>query len=225
MTSENGLEKIVLEPSTAASACVIWLHGLGADGNDFVPIVPILKLPENHGVRFIFPHAPVRPITLNGGMEMRGWYDIVAPNLKRDVDESGIKSSAAAIRQLIDAETASGIHPKNIIVAGFSQGGAIALHVGLRYEQSLAGIMALSTYLPFPNRLSDELHPANNHTPVFVGHGSADSMVPEQLGASIVSTLNENGIPTVYHTYPMEHAVSAEEIDDIAKWLLERLAL
>jgi phospholipase/carboxylesterase len=202
---------------------VIWLHGLGADGHDFEPVVPYLGLPTGMAVRFIFPHATPRPITINGGMVMRAWYDIVQISLARDQDEAGIMRSAEQVRALIAHEIARGIAASNIVLAGFSQGGALALHVGLRYEQRLAGIMALSAYLLFPGRLADERSPVNAQTPVFVGHGTMDPMVPLTLGEATAAALGEGDWPVEWHTYPVPHSVSQPEIEDVGRWLTARL--
>ncbi|MGR8948246.1 MAG: alpha/beta hydrolase [Gammaproteobacteria bacterium] len=216
------LESIILEPTKQADAVVIWLHGLGADGNDFVPIVPELKLPADHGIKFIFPHAPVRPITINGGMEMPGWYDIVDPQLRRDIDIEGIKESALAVRALVDAEIANGINSERIVLAGFSQGGAITYYLGLRYPNQLAGLIALSTYIPALDTLPAEMN-THKDVPIFIGHGSHDPLVPESLGADAQAALIKLGRPTTYRTYPMEHSVCLEEIEDIAAFLKQRL--
>ena len=218
------LQRIILEPPTAADASVIWLHGLGADGHDFEPIVPELQLPENHGVRFIFPHAPIRPITINGGMEMRAWYDIGAKGLERQVDETGIRDSAAAVAELVDQEIENGIASHRIVLAGFSQGGVIALHLGLRYSHRLAGILALSTYLSLPETLDLEAVQVQRKLPIFIGHGTQDPMVPESHGSRSAQTLERAGYLVEYKTYPMQHSVSAAEIHDVSGWIKLRLA-
>jgi phospholipase/carboxylesterase len=220
---ETVLQLITLEPQGPPNASVIWLHGLGADGHDFEPIVAELGLTEGHGIRFVFPHAPVRPITINGGMEMRAWYDISDQGLERGVDESGIRGSAEMVAALIESEVAAGIDSTRIVLAGFSQGGAIALHLGLRYHQRLAGILALSTYLPLAPSLSHEAADAQDKLPIFVGHGSHDPLVPEDFGRRSADMLEEAGYLVEYHTYPMEHAVCAEEIRDISNWMQKRL--
>lgn len=214
----SALQSVVLQPEQQPDAVIIWLHGLGADGNDFVPIVPELKLPESHRIKFIFPHAPIRPITINGGMEMRGWYDIADPQLRRDTDIAGIQASAEAIRTLIETEIAAGIASDRIVLAGFSQGGAIAYYLGLRFPQRLAGIIALSTYIPAGDSLELE---GNEHSdmPVFIGHGTHDPLVQESLGAAANARLSELGRNVSYQTYPMEHAVCLEEIRDIGAFL------
>jgi phospholipase/carboxylesterase len=213
---------IILEPTEQANAVVVWLHGLGADGNDFVPIVPELGLPSDHRIKFIFPNAPIRPITINGGMEMPGWYDIADSQLRKDIDIAGIKESAAAIEHIIDEEVQSGISSDRIILAGFSQGGAIAYYLGLRIKAKLAGIVALSTYIPAPESLENEGN-GHNEVPIFIGHGSHDPLVAESLGASAENTLSTLGRTVTYRTYQMDHSVCLEEIKDIADFLRARL--
>lgn len=214
-----------VEVNTAVDAeySVIWLHGLGADGHDFEPVVPYLDLPADLAVRFVFPHAMRRPITINGGMVMRAWYDIVEISTSRGQDEAGIAHSAEQVRALIEHEMERGVPASRIILAGFSQGGAMALHVGLRYEQKLAGIMALSAYLLFPERLLQERSEANVTTPVFVGHGTMDPMVPFAMGQATVTALQNEGWPVEWHSYPIPHSVSPPEIADIGHWLKARL--
>lgn len=210
-----------LEVTTAEKPIysVIWLHGLGADGHDFEPIVPYLGLPSATAVRFIFPHALMRPVTVNGGAVMRAWYDIIELSASRGQDEAGINHSAEKVRALIEFEISRGIPASKIILAGFSQGGAMALHVGLRYPQKLAGIMALSAYLLFPERLQDEFSEANSQTPVFVGHGTQDPVVPFTLGQAVHSTLQAGKWPVEWHSYPIPHSVSQPEIVDVGSWL------
>ncbi len=198
---------------------VIWLHGLGADGHDFEPIVPYLGLPPGSGVRFLFPHALMRPITVNGGAVMRAWYDIIEISTSKGQDEAGINHSAGKVRALIDLEIQRGIPASKIVLAGFSQGGAMALHVGLRYPQKLAGIMVLSGYLLFPDRLQEEYSEANSVTPVFIGHGTQDPVVPFVLGQTAQSVLTTGEWPVEWHSYPIPHSVSPEEIADIGRWL------
>lgn len=212
----------ILEPSNTADAVVIWLHGLGADGNDFVPVVPELGLPADHRIKFIFPHAPSRPITINGGMEMPGWYDIASAELRRDIDIDGIKTSAQSIQAIIESEIASGISSERIILAGFSQGGAIAYYLGLRFGEKLAGIIALSTYVPAIESLEKEKN-SHNDVPVFIGHGSHDPLVSPTLGETAEKTLSDLGLTVTYRTYPMDHSVCLEEIKDIGNFLKNRL--
>ena len=211
-----------LEVTTAANPeySVVWMHGLGADGHDFQPIVPYLGLPEDASVRFIFPHALMRPITINGGAVMRAWYDIIEISTSKGQDEAGVRHSAGKVRALIDHEIERGIPASRIILAGFSQGGAMALHVGLRYPQKLAGIMVLSAYLMFPERLQSEYSEANATTPVFVGHGTQDPVIPVALGQAALSVLQAGQWPVEWHSYPIPHSVSQAEIADIGRWLL-----
>ncbi|HUH31990.1 MAG TPA: dienelactone hydrolase family protein [Rhodanobacter sp.] len=214
-----------VEHETAANPrhSVIWLHGLGADGNDFAPIVPQLVDPAWPALRFVFPHAPVRPVTINGGMPMRAWYDIAAADLVARQDEAGIRASTAEVAALIAREHARGVPSEHIVLAGFSQGGAIALAAGLRHAQPLAGIVALSTYVPMHSTLAAERHPANAATAIFWGHGSADPVVPMPRGAESRDLLLALGYTVDWHSYPMAHAVCAEEIADLRAWLDLRL--
>jgi phospholipase/carboxylesterase len=224
MLTNTPLQLVTIEPPGPVNASVIWLHGLGADGHDFEPIIPELGLPQNHGVRFIFPHAPIRPITINGGMEMRAWYDIADQGLDRKTDEAGIRESAAAVAMLLDKEVSSGIDSTRVVIAGFSQGGAIALHLGIRYANRLAGILALSTYLPLGETLASESAAIQRNLSIFIGHGSQDPMVPESLGSRSAQTLSEAGYQVEYKTYAMQHSVSSEEIRDVSIWLQARFA-
>jgi len=222
--SESGKQLDYLEVSTAdqPECSVIWLHGLGADGHDFEPIVPYLGLSPATSVRFIFPHALMRPVTVNGGAVMRAWYDIIEISTSKGQDEAGIKHSASKINALIDHEIKRGIPASKIILAGFSQGGAMALHVGFRYPQRLAGIMALSAYLLFPERLENENVEANSETPVFLAHGTQDPVVPFFLGQAVQSELAAGQWPVEWHSYPIPHSVSPEEIADIGLWMQGR---
>ena len=214
-----------VEHETAANPrhSVIWLHGLGADGNDFAPIVPQLVDPAWPALRFVFPHAAVRPVTINGGMPMRAWYDIAAADLVMRQDEAGIRASVAEVEALIAREHERGVSSEHILLAGFSQGGAIALAAGLRHAQTLAGIIALSTYVPMLSTLAAERHAANAATPIFWGHGSADPVVPMPRGSESRDLLLALGYTVDWHTYPMAHAVCAEEIADLRSWLGRRL--
>lgn len=216
-------DRIETETGANPTHTVIWLHGLGADGNDFVPVVPALGLPSTLSVRFVFPHAPTRPITVNGGMVMRGWYDILGLDIDRSTDAEGIKASATAVAALIDHETERGIDSANIVLAGFSQGGAIALYQGLRHATPLAGILALSTYLPMPDRIADEKHSANASVPVYMAHGTADPVVPLALAEQSVEAMKAAGCNVEWSTWPIPHAVSPEEIADIGRWLTQVL--
>jgi phospholipase/carboxylesterase len=204
-------------------ACVIWLHGLGADGHDFESIVPMLNLPDDTPVRFIFPHAPVRPITVNGGMVMRGWYDIRSIGINENEDSAGIRQSAAMLKNLIDAQVAQGMPASSIVVAGFSQGGAIALFQGLRHPVRLAGILALSSYLPMPNALDAEISNQVSGMPVFMGHGEQDLIVPMWLGEETRRVIRAHQLDVQWNSYPMAHSVCQEEISDIGSWLVTSL--
>lgn len=213
------LEYLEVNTADEPEYSVIWMHGLGADGHDFEPIVPYLGLSPGTAVRFIFPHALMRPITINGGAVMRAWYDIIEISVNKGQDEVGIRHSADKVRALIDHEIARGIPASKIVLAGFSQGGAMALHVGLRYPEKLAGIMVLSAYLMFPERLQAELSEANSATPVFVAHGSQDPVIPIALGQAVQSVLQAGKWPVEWHSYPIPHSVSQQEIADIGRWL------
>ncbi len=222
--SEEMLDCVQVGAGDDARASVIWLHGLGADGHDFEPIVPELRLPAELGVRFIFPHAPVRPVTLNAGMAMRAWYDIIALGGNAQQDEDGIRQSARQVEALIQREYERGVPANRIVLAGFSQGGAIALHLGLRHPERLAGIMGLSTYLPLGDTVEEERHSANAQTPVFLAHGSMDPVVPMTMGERSRDGLQAMGYSVEWHDYPMVHQVSMEEIADISTWLQRVLA-
>lgn len=213
------LEFVEVNPSTKPTASIIWLHGLGADGHDFVNIVPELNLPKDLALRFVFPHAPVRPVTINAGYEMRAWYDIKGLDTASRQDEMGIRESTQAIHELIENEKQLGIPAERIILGGFSQGGAIALYCGLRYPQRLAGIMALSTYLPLSATLPQEINEANRDTSIFMVHGNDDPVLPLQWALGSRDILLELGYPVEFKTYPMPHSVCAEEIKDIANWI------
>ena len=215
---------IVIDPPGPATAAVIWLHGLGASGDDFVPIVPELGLPAQHGIRFVFPHAPVRAVTINGGMRMRAWYDISGISRTAPQDQAGIGASQLLVEALIAQQRARGIASEKIVIAGFSQGGAIALHAGVRHAEALAGILALSTYLPLHERLALEAASINRKIPVLMCHGTFDPVVPYALGEFSCAQLREHGYTVDWRSYPMQHQVCMEEIEDIGRWLLERLA-
>ena len=203
--------------SDSATHCIIWLHGLGADGHDFEPIVGELNL--THNIRFIFPHAPNMPVTINNGMVMPAWYDIKATQINSLQDAEGIKKSQRAILALIESEIESGIKSENIILAGFSQGGAIALHTALRYEKPLAGIMGLSTYLPLADTVENEISSANKNIPIFLAHGTHDPVIPLPLATETNAYLQKLNYTTELKTYPMEHSVYPDEINDISNWI------
>jgi len=225
--SEQLLEAIEIETGRNPAASVIWMHGLGADGNDFVPVVQELGLPQALPVRFIFPHAPMQPVTINNGYVMRAWYDVSLDDLEgrsRRADENGVRASQAAIGKLIAREAEKGISFKNIVLAGFSQGGAVALQTGLRYPQQLAGVLALSTYLPLADSLPQEASPANQRTPIFMAHGTHDPVVPYAMGSKSKELLGTMGYSVEWHDYPMQHSVCLEEIQDIGVWLKRVLA-
>jgi len=213
---------VEVEPAGPATATVIWLHGLGADGHDFEPIVPALGLPRELAVRFVFPHAPSIPVTINGGMRMPAWYDILEMDLERRVDEIQLRESAARVAALIARERAAGIPSTRIVVAGFSQGGAVGLELALSHPEPLAGLLALSTY--FATHRSVSRHPANALLPIAIHHGDADPLVPEARGRHSAEVLRAWGYPVEYRTYPMEHAVCPPQIRDIGRWLAARLA-
>ena len=201
---------------------VIWLHGLGADGHDFEPIVPELRLPAELPLRFVFPHAPVRPVTINGGATMRAWYDILSLDATGRADAAGVRESTALLDALIEREQQRGVAADRIVVAGFSQGGAIAINAVLHAQQKLAGLMALSTYIPLPGEMAAS--GGNRDLPVFMAHGSFDPMLPMQWGKASAEQLTALGFAVEWHDYPMAHAVCAEEINDIRDWLLKVLA-
>lgn len=210
---------IEIEQTTQSQRSVIWLHGLGADGSDFVPIVSELHLPPTLGIRFIFPHAPIMPITLNNGYEMRAWFDIAALNFESKIDEAGIAKSVKSVTTLIEKEMARGIAAENIILAGFSQGAVVALSTGLTYPQRLGGIMALSGFLPLATALLNHASPANRDIPIFIAHGKQDTIVPFALGKATYQILQQAGYSLSWHSYDMPHSVCAAEVQDISKWI------
>lgn len=212
-------DAVIIEPAGRHRASVIWLHGLGADGHDFEPVAPELGLPAGAGARFIFPHAPFMAVTINGGQRMRAWYDIRSADLRQQEDAATIRASAELIERYIRAEQASGIPASRIILAGFSQGGALALHTGLRYAVSLGGIIALSTYLPLPEQLRAEATDANRASPVFMAHGRADPVIPLAHGQATAEALRQAGYAVDWHEYEMPHSVCPQEIMAIGAWL------
>lgn len=215
-------QTLILEPDhEKATATIIWLHGLGADGYDFYGIIPQLKLPNSSYIRFIFPHAPIRPITLNQGIKMRAWYDIIEIKKGSFEDEQGIRASAEILNTLILQEEQAGIPSNHIVLAGYSQGGVIALQCGLRHPKPLGGIVALSTYLPLAHQLPKERHTANNEIPIFLAHGTWDDVIPITWARNSRQTLNQYQYSVQWHEYDMKHAVCAKEISDISKFLQE----
>jgi phospholipase/carboxylesterase len=219
---EKLLETIEIETGKNPAASVIWMHGLGADGSDFVPIVEELELDGTPGIRFLFPHAPMRPVTINNGYVMRAWFDVSLGDLEgnsRRADERGVRESQAQIAALIEREAKRGVEPEHIVLAGFSQGGAIALQTGLRYPRRLAGVMALSTYLPLADTLAMEATPASKATPIFMAHGIYDPLIPLAMGAGSMTLLTGFGYTVEWRQYPMPHSVCPQEIEDIGEWL------
>ena len=210
ITEHNPKQKVI-------DRAVIWLHGLGASGHDFEPVVPQLGLNPEYGIRFVFPHAPKRAVTVNGGMVMPAWYDILEMSIERKIDVAQIEISAQQIGALIEREIARGVAPEHIVIAGFSQGGAVAYHTALAYPQRLAGLMALSTYLATNEQLSYSA--ANKDLPILIQHGSHDPVVPVTLGEQAYDTLSKKGYEVTYQTYPMAHQVCMPQIQDIGKWL------
>ena len=218
-------EPLVIETGVhAPDAAVIWLHGLGADGHDFEPIIPELRLDPGINIRFVFPHAPMMPVTINQGFVMRAWFDIRTADIAAEVDEKGIYASAKLVNDLIDAEIDSGIAPERIVLTGFSQGGAIVLQAGLRFPKQLGGIIALSTFLARADSLEDEKADANAAIPIFLAHGSADPVVPVDLAYRTKNVLEREGYEVEWHEYKgMAHSISEQEIFHLAEWLEQRL--
>jgi phospholipase/carboxylesterase len=217
------LETIQVETAAKPNAAVIWLHGLGADGHDFEPIVPEIVHRGERAWRFVFPNAPVRPVTINGGMSMRAWYDLKGMDRKAAEDVTGFRDTDAQIRQLIAREVERGIPTNRIVLAGFSQGGAVSLYTSVRFPQALAGVLALSCYLPRESSFSAERAPANNATSIFMAHGQGDTVLPMTLGEQSRNFLKEQGYTVEWHEYPMPHAVCAAEIADIREFLFRVL--
>jgi phospholipase/carboxylesterase len=217
------LETVEVEPDRPADAAVVWMHGLGADGHDFESLVPELRLETSPAVRFVFPHAPIRPVTINGGHRMRAWYDITGFDRRAVEDEGGIRQSGEALGRLLRRERERGIPAERIVMAGFSQGGAMALFVGLRSAERLGGVMALSTYLPLAATLAAEAHPANAAVPVFMAHGSFDPVVPLAAGESSRERLRALGYDVDWHSYPMPHSLCAQEVEHLREFLIRAL--
>ncbi|MEL0630049.1 alpha/beta hydrolase [Psychromonas aquatilis] len=217
------LDKIIVEPTSTATSCVIWLHGLGDSGAGFSPIVPVLKLPKDHQIRFIFPHAPEQAVTINQGAVMRAWYDIKEMNLHNRADMKGVLESEQSLDALIQEQIDKGIAADKIIIAGFSQGGVVALFTGLRYPQKLAGVLAMSCYLPTADKLPDDLSAINQQTPILQMHGTQDEVVVMQAGKIANELLVNANYPAQWKTYPMAHTVVLEQLTDIANWIQEKL--
>ena len=213
------LDAVEIETGRDPAASVLWLHGLGADGHDFEPIVPELVKPGDPPIRFVFPHAPVRPVTLNAGYAMRAWYDIIGLDRQARQDEVGIREADSAIRSLIERENERGVPASRIVLAGFSQGGAMALYSGTRLKEKLAGIMGLSCYMLMASTFAAARSEANRSTPIFLAHGTYDPVVAPQLGEETRGLLESAGYPVEWHAYPMPHSVSPDEVADIARWL------
>lgn len=217
------LECVEVQTTAAPDAAIIWLHGLGADGHDFEPIVPEIVRPGERAWRFVFPHAPRRPVTINNGMSMRAWYDLQGLDRRAAEDLAGFKDTDAHLHWLIDRERERGIPSTRVVVAGFSQGGAVSLYAAPRFPEKLAGIVALSCYLPLESRLDGERVPANDATPIFLAHGRDDTVLPMNLGVQARDSLSSRGYSVEWHEYPMPHAVCAAEIADIRGFLLRVL--
>jgi phospholipase/carboxylesterase len=222
--SDDLLEALQVESGPSPAAAVIWLHGLGADGHDFVDIVPALRLPPRPAVRFVFPHAPMRPVTINQGMVMRAWYDVRHDAGARREDEPGVRASQRQIEALIAREKARGVTAGRLVLAGFSQGGAMALQTGLRHPERLAGVMALSCFLPLADRVGAEASPANREVPIFMAHGTHDPLIPLARAEQACQVLAGLGYQVEWHQYPMPHSVCDAEIRDLAAWLTRVLA-
>jgi phospholipase/carboxylesterase len=218
------LESLEVETAPSPRAAVIWMHGLGADGYDFVDVPPVLRLPESLSVRFVFPHAPMQPVTINGGMVMRAWYDIRPDAGARREDEPGLRQSQRQVEALIAREKARGVPAARIVLAGFSQGGAMALQTGLRHPERLAGIMALSCYLPLADLVAAEASAANRDVPIFLAHGTHDPLIPLTRARRALESLTGLGYAVEWHEYPMPHSVCDAEIRDIGAWLARILA-
>lgn len=219
----NPVPALELLTGDAPRGAVIWLHGLGADGWDFLPVVHELNLPEDLALRFVFPHAPKRPVSINNGLMMRAWYDISLDGLDRKPDESGIRASAALVEALIEREVARGIPARRILLAGFSQGGVVVQHAGLRHRETLGGILALSTYLAVPEKLAAEAHSANANTPIFMAHGTQDNMIPIALAEHSHQALLDQRYKVEWHTYSMAHSVAMEELRAISAFIQRQL--
>ena len=219
MSNRNALETVTVETGPNPTATILWMHGLGADGHDFEPLVPELLEAGMPALRFVFPHAPVRPVTINNGYRMRAWYDIIGIDRRSAEDFSGIQASADALTALIRAENARGVESSRIVLAGFSQGGALALHLATRFPEKLAGVIALSCYLPLAKEFATERSSANLTTPFFMAHGSQDPVVPFSMGDESRRVLEGTGFRVEWHAYPMPHALCAEEVADLRTFM------
>ena len=222
--STKELSTLDIEPRGKAKSAVIWMHGLGADAHDFEPIVPHLQIPSELGLRFVFPNAPVRPVTVNGGLQMRAWYDILSLDIPRVEDAAGVSASDNLIRNVIAREKERGISTGRIILAGFSQGGAMALHTGLRYPEKLAGLLALSCYIPLATTLAEERHPLNQDIAIFMAHGIQDPVIPVHYGRAAANQLTSLGYQPERYEYDIGHEVNWDEIQNISNWLKHVLA-
>lgn len=216
------LEKIVSQTGDNPKVVIIWLHGLGADGNDFAPVVPQFNIPELP-IKFVFPHAPKIPVTINGGMVMRAWYDILSMDIDSRADVDGVLASEKLVLELIEEQIAAGFRHEQIILAGFSQGGAMSLHVSTRLNKKIAGVIALSSYLPVSQLLIEDKNTTNISTPIFMGHGTQDPVVPYSLGESSRDKLIQAGYKIDWHNYPIQHGVSMDELMDIKQWLMTNI--
>ena len=221
--NESSTSPLEIETGAAPVFSIIWLHGLGADSRDFEQLPQMLNLPRQLPIRFILPDAPHRPITLNGGMVMRGWYDLTGMEIVKQEDASGLDESAGIVDSLVARECARGVPRSHVVVGGFSQGGAVALHYGLRCEEALAGIVGLSTYLPLSGQLAQRIHPNTLSTPIFLAHGLFDPVLALPLGEASRQVLEDNGCDVTWHTYPMPLSVAPEEMTDLSAWLSARV--
>lgn len=217
------LDRITIEPKNSATSCVIWLHGLGDSGEGFAPVVPYLNLPKDNNIRFIFPHAPKQPVTINNGYVMRSWYDIKNVDLHNRADMDGVLASEKLVHALINEQIEKGIAASNIILIGFSQGGVMSLFTGLRFEQTLASIVGLSCYLPIKDQLPDNISEANKNTPILQHHGVVDDVVPLSSGKMANELMVNNGYTTEWKTYSMGHSVLPEQLNDIGRWIAKHL--
>ncbi|HEX2437670.1 MAG TPA: dienelactone hydrolase family protein [Methylomirabilota bacterium] len=222
--ADDLLESLELETAPSPGAAVIWMHGLGADGYDFADVPPMLGLPRSLAVRFVFPHAPMMPVTINGGMVMRAWYDVLMAGGARQGDEQGLRGSQKKVEALIARETSRGIPAARLVLAGFSQGGAMTFQTGLRHPERLAGLMALSCYLPLADTVASEAHPANRDVPIFFAHGTDDASIPIERARRGREALTALGYGIEWHEYPMPHSVCDAELRDIGAWLTRILA-